>query len=224
MSTMPPTVGTGLPPKQSTWPTVIGIIAIVFGSLAALQGCFGAVMSAIMRPLARKIEGSMPEGQATGMEAIVQFAPWLVAGSIVAVCLAVILLVGGVMVTRRRPGAVKVCLTWATLKMLYAVPYSLLQYHINKVQFEALQNDPNMPAGGAMTRLFDMIGIFAVVFGLLWLWALPVFMFIWFGRSRIREEIAGWDGGAGLPAPPAGDAPFAPPADPPWNAPDSTER
>ena len=24
MSTMPPTVGTGLPPKQSTWPTVIG--------------------------------------------------------------------------------------------------------------------------------------------------------------------------------------------------------
>ena len=37
----PPTDAGAIPPKRSAWPMVIGVIAIIFGSLATLQGCMG---------------------------------------------------------------------------------------------------------------------------------------------------------------------------------------
>ena len=42
-----PTDAGAIPPRKSTWPMVIGVIAIIFGSLAALGGCMGLGSSAM---------------------------------------------------------------------------------------------------------------------------------------------------------------------------------
>ena len=43
----PPTDAGAIPPKPSAWPMVIGVIAIILGSLATLQGCMGLGWSAL---------------------------------------------------------------------------------------------------------------------------------------------------------------------------------
>ena len=157
MSTMPPPPMPPAPARApSAWPTVIGIIGIVFGSLAAIGGCFGAGMTLLLEPLLTSLQGAMPEDQqVTGTEGLLQYTPWLVGASLAGSAVAIVLLVGGVMLTRRRSAAVKVLVTWAVLKMLYALPYNWISYKVNVANLEQMQNDPNMSGvavGGSSRR------------------------------------------------------------------------
>ncbi len=188
----PPSDPAEVPP--STWPTVIGVIAIVLGGLGALFGCLGAFSPLFMGMM----QSVVPEGQVTGLEGMMDWAVWLVAVSIVSMLIAVLLLVAGIGITKRRAWGPKVALVWAGLKMIFVIVHSVASYLIQIAQFEAMQeamaNDQNMPAGmGAlMGSLMQAFGIFGLLIGVLWGWALPVFLFIWFARKKIRTETAGW--------------------------------
>ncbi len=183
-----------VPPSPSTWPTAIGVIAIVLGGLGALGGCVGAFSPLFMG----MIQSIVPEGQVTGLEGMLDWAVWLVAVSIVSMLIAVLLLVAGIGITKRRAWGPKVALVWAGLKMIFVIVHSVAGYLIQIAQFEAMQeamaNDQNMPAGmGAfMGSLMQAFGIFGLLIGVLWGWALPVFLFIWFARKKIRTETATW--------------------------------
>ena len=178
----------------STWPTAIGVIAIVLGGVGALGGCLGAFLP-LFFDLIRRI---VPEGQVTGLEGMMDWVVWIVAVSIAAMLIAVLLLVAGIGITKRRAWGPKVALVWAGLKMIFVIVHSVAGYLIQIAQFEAMQeamaNDQNMPAGmGAfMGSLMQAFGIFGLLIGVLWGWALPVFLFIWFARKKIRTETAGW--------------------------------
>ncbi len=188
----PPSDPGEVPP--STWPTVIGVITIVFGGLGALGGCFGAFAPFFIGMM----QSMVPEDQVTGLEGMMDWGVWMVALAMAGMLMAVLLLVAGIGITKRHAWGPKTALVWAPLKMIFVVLNSVVAYQIQIAQFEAMQeamaNDPNVPAGMGAFRgsMMQALGIFGVLISVLWGWALPVFLFIWFSRKKIRTETAGW--------------------------------
>ena len=189
---VPPTAP--IPPKPSSWPMVIGIIAIIFGSLATLQGCMGLGWWA----LAGAFTSAMPEEQAEMMDATKDFASLMMISAGLTMPVAIVLLIGGIGLTKRNPRSPKTCRIWAGLKMLLVVYSSIVTFLSSQAQMEAMQRmlekDPN--TAGAMSGLFGtlmaIIGPVILVFAIVWGWALPIFMLIWFSRRKIKAEIAQW--------------------------------
>lgn len=171
------------PAARSSWPTVIGTIAIIFGSLGSLQGVLGALSpltTAFFTPF-------MPKGQA---EILQQSTVWTVASSIAGLVIAVLLLVGGIRIMGRQRRAVFLLRGWAVAKILFTLVATVVGYQAAQLQLEAMQNDPNTAVwGGTSLRTFGTVGL---VFGVALLCALPVFMLVWFSRSKIKNEVAGW--------------------------------
>ncbi len=182
----------------SGWPKVIGVISIVLGSLAAVGGCIGTVMQLSMGALKGFLEKVTPKGAGPDplatWEAMERFAPWTMAVQLLLMAVAILLLIAGIGLVRRRRWSIKAGVVWAVLKILAVVPNAVLTYVTVNAQMEAVPKDPNMqqmPAG-----LFSMIGSFggiaAALWALLWGWAYPVFILIWFSRRKIKDEVEGW--------------------------------
>lgn len=82
--------------------------------------------------------------------------------------------------------------------MLLVVYSSIIGFLVQQAQMEAMQRmleeDPNtagmMP--GFFGTLMAIIGPVIFVFAIVWGWALPIFMLIWFSRRKIKAEIAQW--------------------------------
>lgn len=190
----PPTAAGASPPRKSTWPMVLGIIAIILGSLATLRGCMSIGSSAMFGLFA----SAMPEEQAEMMEATKGFAPLIMISSGLIMAIAIILLIGGIGLTKRSPWSPKTCKIWAGLKMLLVVYSSIVTFLSTQAQMEAMQRmleeDPNAPAAmsGFFGTLMAIIGPVIFVFAIVWGWALPIFMLIWFSRRKIKAEIAQW--------------------------------
>ena len=195
---MTPPVDPGeIPQQPSAWPMVIGVIAIIFGSLAILQGCFGAVSTLFMSSLS----AIAPAEQATMFEAMEDLKPWMVTGAVLTLALGILLLVAGIGLVRRRAWSPTACMVWAGIKMMFVVGNTILADMAQQAQIEALQEmmqqDPNMPAGASamMGSFMQVFGAFTIVLGILWGWALPIFLLIWFSRSKIKAEVAQWTQG-----------------------------
>ncbi|MHC5113503.1 MAG: hypothetical protein ACYTGP_03635 [Planctomycetota bacterium] len=174
------------------WPIVIGIIGIVFGALGAFGGCLSAGMTAFAGTLA----DMMPPGQEATFAALEQYGPVLIGMYLGALVLAVLLLVGGIGLVRRRPWSIPTCIAWAILKMAFVIFAAFVNYLNSRAQLEATQqqfeSDPNMPSINFPDWLVESASMIAGVFGLLWGWALPVFMLIWFARRNVKEHIRSW--------------------------------
>ena len=171
------------PVARSSWATVIGTIAIVFGSLGSLQGVLGILSpltTAFFRPF-------MFAGQA---EAIEQSTVWNVGSGVAGLVIAVLLLVGGIRIVGRHRGAVVVLRGWAVAKILFILITTVVGYQLVQSQMEAFQNNPNLAGPGA--PVFKTVGAIGMVFGVVFLCSLPVFVLIWFSRSKIKDEVAGW--------------------------------
>ncbi len=190
----PPTDAGAIPPRKTTWPMVIGIIAIILGSLAALQGCMGLGWSAV----AGVFTSALPEEQAGMMDATKALTPLMMISAGLTLAVAIVLLIGGIGLTKRSPRSPKTCRIWAGLKMLLVVYSSIVGYLVQQAQMEAMQRmleeDPNM--AGAMPGFFGtimaIVGPLFLVFAIVWGWALPIFMLIWFSRRKINAEVAQW--------------------------------
>ncbi len=190
----PPTDAGAIPPKPSSWPTVIGIIAIIFGSLATLQGCMGLGWPLV----AGLFTSAMPEDQAEMMSITEPLMPLMIISGGLTMVIAIVLLIGGIGLTKRSPGSPKVCRIWAGSKMLLVVYASIVGYLVQQAQMEAMQRmleeDPNTPAAmpGFLGTFMAVFGPLTLVLGIVWGWALPIFMLIWFSRTKIKAEIAQW--------------------------------
>ena len=186
-----PTVAGAIPPKPSSWPMVIGVIAIIFGSLATLGGCFGLVSSLFLD----QFMSLVPQGEAEEMtSALDGLKPALIISGALTMVLAIVLLIGGIGLLRRRAWGRSTCLTWAVLKIVLVVGGSVLSYIVQQAQFQAMAEDPNMAGSmpGFLPALMQAMGVVGLVVGVLWGWALPIFMLIWFSRRKIKVETAQW--------------------------------
>jgi hypothetical protein len=188
-SAAPPTQPGMLPaaPATESWPTVIGIIAIIFGALGALGGLWGLVAPAVMR----RSLANVPGVDQTSLDIMHNWQSWTVTASLLGAILAIVLLVFGIGLMGRKRWSRATGLTWAGLKMALVIATSVVASIIQRETFARMsQQSTSMPA--MPVNMADTMAGFTLVFGLLWGWALPVFVLIWFSRRKIKDAVAAW--------------------------------
>lgn len=184
----PPTVPGALiaPKRPSAWPGVIGTIAIVLGSLAT----FGA-LSQVAAPLIMDwVTSIMPAEQRSQVEAMGKYGTEQIVLGLLGIAIAILLIVGGAKLLRRRRSAATILRIWAVLKVLNSTAGSVVGLLLQLEQFRALPQQGQAPAG-----MMDLMRSFAFVMlgiSLLWLWAFPAFLLAWFARRKVRDEMKGW--------------------------------
>ena len=185
---IPPTQpGAYIPPEQpSSWPKVIGIICVVLGGL----GILGAASSALGPAISNFFASMMPDDQANVMEVTKEYQPWTMIIALLQGILAVLLLAGGIGLLQRRRWGIAVSMVWAVLRMLLVVASAILSYDVVIKTIEAMSQQSGAPA--LSDEFAEVVAIVGAVFTLLWGWALPVFLLIWFTRGRIKAETAAW--------------------------------
>ncbi|MHC4443904.1 MAG: hypothetical protein ACYTF1_02960 [Planctomycetota bacterium] len=176
-----------IPPRPSSWATVIGIIAIVLGALGILGVIWGAIASYFA-------ESMMPMMSATQraelIDSMKEYELLTMVNGMLGLVVAVLLLIAGIGLIKRRPWSPKLCKTWAVLKMVVAVIGMVVGIIMQQSTFEAMSQQSNVPGFGQWMFVGMLIG---TCFGLIWGWALPVFMLIWFSRRKIKEEVVSWE-------------------------------
>lgn len=185
---MPPPLDMApLAKPPSNWPKVLGILMIVFGSLGALGNCWGVAVPFVM-PFFRNM---MPKGQPDVFEIFDDWQIWIVGNAVISLVLSTLLIILGVGLLKRRHWTVGICPYWSIVKILVVISEATLQYKMNVDQMQTIsQQTPGMP--GINPGVSSAIGIFSFVVTLLWGCTLPVFLLIWFKRSKIRTETAAW--------------------------------
>lgn len=189
----PHTTPHAMPPplKGTAWPKVLGIICIIFGVFGSLGGCIGMFTPLMLEPLSAMMPPEQREPYRATME------EWMTASiaiSIIAFVLAVTLTIGGIQLLKKRKTAIPLLRVWAAAKMVLVVVNAFIAYRIQEDQFALMQeagtSAQNMPPG--MDNFMNIVMIFSSIFGVLWGWALPVFLLIWLSRRTIQDQIKGW--------------------------------
>ena len=173
------------PVKRSAWTTVIGILAIVLGG----GGFFTGASSAISSLMFTTYMTSIPQ-QAANLKVMQNWQAWNVASSLLTSALGVLLLVGGITLIMKRSRALKTFNAWALIKIVAVIFTTILTAQVQKDMFAAMRQDPNMPPIGG--TFYATIGFLGLAINLIWGWAFPIFVLIWFSRDAIQTEVGGW--------------------------------
>lgn len=165
------------------WPTVIGILAIVLGSLGLLGGIWGAVSPLVMKTLFQNmaVDPDMPYFSE-------KWTQWTIMSSVVSGAVAVVLIVAGAGMLKRTAWSPRVARIWAVIKMVFVIVNVVLAFQIQQSTMETTAQ-----TGGPRTVVnVSFLTIPGIFVGLVWGWALPVFLLIWFGRASIKEQVSKW--------------------------------
>lgn len=183
MNTIPPAFDMEELPPAAKWPKNLGIIAIVLGACGFLAGMctigsipFSSIFLSMAAGQQSVRRGPSPEHM---MAVIEKFKVPMIAHAIVAALVALILLYAGILLLKRRPNAVSVVKLWAVIKTLISIVGTVVVYYYG---LELAKTE-----GGSAT-----LHMVTTALGFLWAMALPIFMFIWFARASVREEVASW--------------------------------
>lgn len=175
------------PQGSPVWPTVIGVIAIVFGSAAILGGFWGVLYFLNFE----RISAMFPPGTAHMMDVVLEWRAFMTLSSGLMSATAAILLIAGIGILKRRRWSVRTCAGWAILKMLVIVPQAVAGAMMQQAQMEKFsQQAGNAMPGG--TGIFAAIHVFTIGATIAWGWALPVFLLIWFSRAKVKQETVQW--------------------------------
>ncbi len=178
----PPTQAPPPSVRASVWPTVVGIIGIIYASLG-LFGTFCGLAYPFILPLYVDWlrSGGTPEQRVQEMETSMPPVGWTVLTSMVGLALVILLFVGAVRLLRRQTSGARLCALWSWI----IIPWSIVATVITLV----IQLNAPEPSGGRWEQIGTAILIvIGTVIGLV----LPVFMVIWFSRPTIKSQVAQW--------------------------------
>ena len=172
-----------LPPDAPGWPKVVGIFSIVFGSLGLMcNGCGGAMLFAMpaLLKLSEEQLGPAPD----------VFKPPVAQLAMVPVgfILAIVLLVAGIMLIRRKPVARVMHLVYAVVNILLTsagVAVGLMQLE-KLAAWKAANEGDQWAAQINMPQQYFTLA-FATVIGI----AYPLFLLIWFGMVKRKASDMG---------------------------------
>ncbi len=181
----PPSEVGELPAKPSGWPTAIGAISIIFGSLGVL--CYGCGAGwTMMTPM---LVGGMPADQRPptpqGVQLFVQIFQQCAASG-----LGLWMLIAGIGLTRRRSWSRAHLIGWSVGKILLVLVGMLVTVlFVGEMveQFNAQLEQANVQFRVTTAMVVGLVAITQVWF-LIW----PVFLLIWFGRGSVKDEVAAW--------------------------------
>jgi len=171
--------GGSVPP---VWPTVIGVIAAVLGSLDVLGGIWAALTPVLLKRLLANVaaDPNMPQFN----------AQWAVISGVVAIALGVFLIIVGAGIAKRAPWSPKAARTWSIVKIVYALASVIIGFSMQ----QQVASATTTTAGPGMTMMIQPSDfmVWGMCFGLVWGWALPVFLLIWFSRPSVKQQVSTW--------------------------------
>ncbi|MFG0247310.1 MAG: hypothetical protein ACF8OB_00370 [Phycisphaeraceae bacterium JB051] len=182
---------------QSSWPTVIGIISIIFGSLGALGSVYQAVAPFLMGMAA----GFVPEDDEQARVMFESMAKWkfpLMGVGIVNLIFYIILIVCGAKLVGHHAAASSLHKKWAIAKILFSLVGVTIttMAQISQMRLTMQQQSQAMGGGGG-AQFFEtamMVAmVVAVLMGLVFACAYPVFVLIWFSREKVKNEVQSWE-------------------------------
>ncbi len=182
----PPPGPTRPAPAGSSWPDVMGIIAIILGAIGILSK-MGAIFYPFIRPVA---VGFISRSDLPGtIESFLGFLPdpmVVMLSGMVEMALAALLLAGGIFLKNRRRLGVLLLKIWAWISIPWAVLETGLAHVLVQRMLPRLPHiqGVEIPLGG-----FIQAGIF---FGLIISLAVPIFALAWFGSRSTSAEVADW--------------------------------
>lgn len=218
------------PVKRTVWPKVIGIISIVIAGLGMLCGTCNTISGIAGRAMVPFMRGMFKMPMATSRpttgptmpidpKAAADMMDKLLEGmtplytiqaitSFVGLLAAILLLVGGIKLIRRRRCAQTLHLVYAILGIISVCVAIALHSYSMSIMTDTMgglpfgEMDPGMdPAMGEqmsnlMRAQFSMMSVFgAIMIGATGL-PYPVFLLVWFLRPKVRREVEGWNGPA----------------------------
>ena len=170
--------------RASVWPTVVGIIGIIYASLGLFGTFCGLAFLFILLSYADWLESfGIPEQEVQEMQASMSPVSWTVPASVVGLALASLLFVGAVRLLRRQASGARLCALWSWI----IIPWTIIATVITLV-FHF--NTPVPSSGPAQQIGAAIVTVIGTVIGLV----LPVFMVIWFSRVTIKSQVAQWRG------------------------------
>lgn len=184
----------------SSWPKVIGIISIVYGSLGIIcNSCVSA--SPFVMPMLSELvkQGIVEQARQNGetidpnsisLPPIFSFSPLILAAGLIGFGLSIFLIVAGAKLVRRAISARPMHLIWACgtlLAILLAGIHAAETYAALKTWAAA---NPDSPAAAQMNPASNLV---QSACGLIIRLIYPVFILIWFGlvKRDTREITAG---------------------------------
>lgn len=177
----PPTVAVPYQAPKSSWPTVVGVIGIIYAGMGLFSNMCGVVIISIAPQFIEWLQNmGMSDADAQEMKASLSITTWLVVGGLIGLAVVIMLLVGSIKLLKRKQSGAKLCKLWAWI----SIPWILISTFIGVAMQTSIQ-DSSAPAEQVGAIVGAIIGI---SFGLI----LPVFMVIWFARSKIKSEITSW--------------------------------
>lgn len=166
--------------EPAKWPTVVGVVSIVWGGLGLLCGVCGGVM--MLMP--SMMVGMIPEDQRAEVERqMAANAAWPIEYILLAfgVLMALLLVVSGIMLVKRNPGARPLFLVYG----LAGVLLTLCQAGVQIVKIPQAVK-AGMPPGATddMIRQGTIMGYVMAAIMILLGMAWPAFCLIWFGLVK----------------------------------------
>lgn len=175
------------------WPTVIGVLSIIFGSLGSLQGFCGLLSLILMAVVVPLLPQEMKDQMGQQMQSS---APYPVPQALVTLLElvgSVMLLVGGIFLVKRRAKAAGVLTAYAVVDLVANTCGSVLAYFALRAQMAHLQNDPQMQQVPSwMLNIMKNMGPVVIPIGWVLVSIWPVFLLLWFRRAKIRASMAAW--------------------------------
>jgi hypothetical protein len=162
---------------------------MILGALAMLGGCVQIGVFLALPQYLAMFEEVLPAEASEAMRASMPHPVVGVGVQVLVVGTAALHVLAGRRLWQRRQAGARLMRRWAALKIAVALVSGAVGLGVGLGQVEAMRaaGPGSMPAG-----VHPAMTLFSVVGGVLWLWALPVFVLIWLNRSTIRAEVAGW--------------------------------
>ena len=178
----PPTQGELPPPQRSSWPTVVGILGVIYSCMGVL-GVFCGLAYPFVLPWYFDFlrDMGMPEEDVQALDSSMPPIGWTVLANLVGLVLVILLFVGCLKLLRRQALGAKLCTLWGWI----VIPWTLVATAITLV----LVLGAPAPSSNPGQQIGAVIG---VVIGLVLGLVFPVFMVIWFLRPTIKSQVAQW--------------------------------
>lgn len=177
----------------SGWPRTLGIITIVFGVLGILGGLVAVINPLILR---KQLESYVQLGaDAVAVDAYMdKMVPYQITLAVLTFTAGLLLLAGGLFLIKKRAIAVKLLLAWGVYKIGIGIYTTIQSFPMVREQMEIMQSSTALAgdAGETIGQITSIATTFGLVAGLVWVAVLPVFLFVWFSRAKIREQVKVW--------------------------------
>lgn len=183
-------------PPQTSWPTVVAIISLILGILGILGGIY-QVFSANLASALSTVEAETADPNvAQTLQSLEKWAPVLMGVAVLGTVLAIFLVVCGIKLLNRSPRCLTLYKRWALAKLIFAVisvaQMVLMQIEVVQASMQQQGINSSGTPEAVMNSVMAVMFIVTAGFGLLFYGAFPVFVLIWFGRTKVREEIETW--------------------------------